>query len=178
MKNKVEFDIDNPETVREFLQSQKRTWVYNPYEEQEHNEDFASFIFLGKYKNKEVVFIVIFITLGLHFSITLEDTVEEEIRKLYPEYDGKDSKLPDDEMEAFLEHKAQIKGKLMAENSIYLQEFMDFEDNFEEGDQIVLLNVALNIYEVNEKEIDKFVKSFQDNTFKLDENLYSFRPIR
>ncbi|KOY88237.1 hypothetical protein AD998_15440 [bacterium 336/3] len=151
-------------------------WAYNP--DEEYNEDFASFFFLGKYKNKDVVFIVVFITLGVHYSITIDETAEEEMRKLYPEYNGKDSKLSNDTMEAILEHKAEIKGKLLLEKNLQVQEFMDFDDDFEGGDQIVILKVALNIYEVNEEEIDKFVKSFQNNTFKLDETLYSFRPIR
>ncbi|MCU0438805.1 MAG: hypothetical protein MUC49_12965 [Raineya sp.] len=176
MKNKVEFNLDNPNTIKEFLISHTTPWVYNP--DEEHNEDFASFFFLGTYKNQDVVFIVIFITLGVHYSMTIEDTVEEEIRKLYPEYDGKDSKLPNNKMEAILEHKAEIKGKLLLEKNIKVQEFIDFDDDFEGGDQIVILKVALNINEVNEEEIDKFVKSFQNNTFKLDETSYSFRPIR
>ncbi|KOY88236.1 hypothetical protein AD998_15435 [bacterium 336/3] len=152
--------------------SQTAPWVYNPDEEQD--EDFAFFFFLGKHKNKDVVFDVAFFPLSVHYASIIEETAEEEIRKLYPEYDGEDSKLPDDKMEAILEHKAEIIGEMEAEENLKVQEFMDFDDDFEEGDQIVLLTVSLNIDEVNEEEIDKFVKSFQNNTLKIDENLYSF----
>ncbi|MCU0438806.1 MAG: hypothetical protein MUC49_12970 [Raineya sp.] len=172
MKNKVKFDTESPKAIKEFLQSQKLTWVYNPDEEQD--EDFAFFFFLGKYKNKDVVFDAAFFPLSVHYASIIEENAEEEIRKLYPEYDGEDSKLPNSKLEEILEHKAEIIAEMEAEESLKVQEFIDFDDDFEEGNQIVLLTVSLNIDEINEEEIEKFVKSFNDNTFKLDENLYSF----
>ncbi|KOY87354.1 hypothetical protein AD998_15445 [bacterium 336/3] len=183
MKNNIKFNTESPKAIKEFLISQTAPWVYNPDEEyeKEYCQDFTSFFFLGKYKNKDVVFMVEFITLGIHYSITIDEKAEEEIKRLYPEYDGGDGKLPDNQMEAILEHKAQIKGKLIVEKNIKVREFIkfdDFGDDFAKEDPKVRLTVALNIDEVNEEEIDKFVKSFQNNMFKLDETLYSFRPIR
>jgi len=172
MKNKVKFSTESPKTIKEFLQSQKLTWVYNPDEEQD--EDFAFFFFQGKYKNKEVIFDVAFFPLSVHYASIIEEQAEEEVKKLYPEYEGEESNLPQNKLEEILEHKAEIIAEMEAESDVKVQEFIEFDDDFEEGDEIVLLTVSLNIDEVNEEEVSKFVENYLNNTFKLDENLYSF----
>lgn len=172
MKNKIKFNTEDPQEIRRILENQKLQWVYNP--DEESDDEFAFFFFLGKYKDKEVVFDVALFPLSVHYASVLEEKAEEEVLKLFPDYQGKDSKLPEKRLEEIWEQKAEIIAEMEAENSIRVQEFMEFDDDFEEGNEIVLLTVSLNVDEINEELITNFVTKFQQNNLQLDPNLYSF----
>jgi hypothetical protein len=172
MKNKIKFNTEDPQEIRRILENQKLQWVYNP--DEESDDEFAFFFFLGKYKDKEVVFDVAFFPLSVHYASVLEEKAEEEVLKLFPDYQGKDSKLPEKRLEEIWEQKAEIIAEMEAENSIRVQEFIEFDDDFEEGNEIVLLTVSLNVDEINEEVITNFVTKFQQNNLQLDPNLYSF----
>ena len=58
------------------------------------------------------------------------------------------------------------------EEAVKVQEFVDLDTNHDFG---IGLDAALNVEEINEKVISKFIKEFNDDTLVLDETLYSFQ---
>lgn len=173
MKVKAEFDPNSALSVKEYLQKNKQLWVYNPAEEQD--EETAYFFFLGDYKGKEVVFDVALMPLYLHYMATLEEKADQEVQKLFPDYKGYDSQLPEKRWEEIWERKAEIIAELEAEGEPKVQEFIEYDDeDYQAEDAFVLMTVALNKDKIDEKVIQNFVQCYKSGTLQLDPNLYAF----
>ena len=57
------------------------------------------------------------------------------------------------------------------EESVKVQEFIDLDTNHDYG---VGLDVSLNVEQIDEEVIIKFIQEFNDDTLVLDDTLYSF----
>jgi hypothetical protein len=57
------------------------------------------------------------------------------------------------------------------EESVKVQEFIDIDTNHDYG---IGLDASLNVEEIDEDVITKFVREFNDDTLELDDTLYSF----
>lgn len=177
MKKTIPFDNTNCSSIRNYLIQNQLDWAYDYSEEQ--NEEAAFFFFAGIHKGKEVIFDVFMMPLALHYMALAEEIADQEVQKLFPEYQGYENadRLPEKKMDEIWEKKAEIMAEIEAEGDLKVQEFIEIDDTeIEEAkdDLIVMLTVVLNIDEVSKQTIDKFVKEYKNNTFQLDENLYSF----
>jgi hypothetical protein len=61
---------------------------------------------------------------------------------------------------------------LEEEETVKVQEFVDLDTSHEFG---VGLDASLNVEEINEKVVAKFIQEFNDDTLVLDDTLYSFQ---
>lgn len=168
MKKNIPFDTENPQSIKEFLLKQQKPWVYNPEEIQD--EESAFFFFEGKHKGKDVIFDTLIMTLSLHYAATIDDEANAVMQEIYPAFEPEDENMS----EEMIEKKAEIIAELEAEGEIKVREFVEIDDDFEESDKIVLLIVALNVEEINDEVVNKFVNDFSKQELKLDENLYAF----
>ncbi|GAB4123492.1 MAG: hypothetical protein OHK0045_16060 [Raineya sp.] len=177
MKKNIPFDNTDCVSIRNYLIENNLEWTYDYAEEQ--NEEAAFFFFTGIHKSREVVFDVFMMPLSLHYMALAEEIADQEVQKLFPEYRGYESvnNLPEKKLEEIWEKKAEIIAEIEAEDNLKVQEFIEIDDSeieSQHNDLIVMLTVVLNIDEINEEIIDKFVKDYKNNTLRLDENLYSF----
>jgi len=177
MKKTIPFDNTDCNSIRNYLIKNQLEWTYDYSEEQ--NEETAFFFFAGTHKGKEVIFDVFLVPLSIHYMALAEEMADQEVQKLFPEYQGYESidKLSEMKMEEIWEKKAEIIAEIEAEGDLKVQEFIEIDDSEideAQSDLMVLLTVALNVDEINKEVIDKFVKEYKTNTLQLDENLYSF----
>ena len=62
--------------------------------------------------------------------------------------------------------------ELEEEEAVKVQEFIDLDTNHDYG---IGLDAALNVDEINDKVISRFVTEFNEDTLILDDTLYSFQ---
>ncbi len=173
MKHKAYFDANDALSIKKYLKENNLRWVYNPNEDSD--EETAYFFFVGKYKEKEVLFDVALMPLYLHYMAVLEEKADEEAQKIFPDYKGYESKLSEKRWEEIWEYKAEIIAELESEGEIKVQEFIEYDDeDYQAEDAFVLMTIALNRDKIDKTEIENFVRSYQEGTFQLDSHLYAF----
>jgi hypothetical protein len=134
--------------------------------------EFAHFQFVGKYEGKEVIYDAVMGTLRLNHSSLVFEEAEKRMKKSHPNYIELEKRKPnykeDEEMELMLE---EIIEELEEEEVVQVSEFVEVETDFEYG---IGLDVALNVEEIDNEVITKFVNDFNAGTLNLDKTLYSF----
>jgi hypothetical protein len=172
------FDPIEIATIRKQMEADGRNFVVTEGEPQA--EDFANFLFIGQYEGKEVIYDGVMYTLSLLHNSKLYEMAEEKAREKYPDYQGwelqesADGQIApmgeiDEEVEEF---KASIVMELEEDESVKVQEVLELDSTFDFG---IGLEVALNVEVIDEEVITRFIESFNNGTFKLDETLYSFQ---
>lgn len=134
--------------------------------------EFAHFQFVGKHDGEEVIYDAVMGTLRLNHSSLVFEEAENRMKKSYPGYVEVDKRKPNfkanEDMELMLE---EIIEELEEEEVIQVAEFVEIDEDFEYG---IGLDIALNVEEIDDKVITKFVNEFNAGTLKLDPTLYSF----
>lgn len=134
--------------------------------------EFAHFQFVGKHDGEEVIYDAVMGTLRLNHSSLVFEEAENRMKKSYPSYVEVDKRKPNfkanEDMELMLE---EIIEELEEEEVIQVAEFVEIDEDFEYG---IGLDIALNVEEIDDKVITKFVNEFNAGTLKLDPTLYSF----
>lgn len=141
--------------------------------------EFKHFYFVGNHEGKEVVFDAVVYTLEMYYASTLYEIAEEEAVKQFPHYkpydlnvDESGEIIADGEVdEEIEEYKASIIMELQEDDEVKVKETIQFDADFDYG---VGLEAMLNVEEVTEEVITKFISEFNAGTLRLDENLYSF----
>lgn len=135
--------------------------------------DYTEFQFVGKYKGQEVIYNAAMFTLALHHNSLVFEEAEAKIKKLYKDYvpveDRTEKTKINEEAELMLEELIE---EMEDEETIKVSEFMEIDDNFEYG---IGLEICLNVEEIDDEVIEKFVNEFNAGTFELDKTLYSFK---
>lgn len=145
-----------------------------------NSEEFINFLFLGMFEGKQVIYDAALYTLRLHHSSEVYELAEHEAAKKFPNFKGinyeedeegnlKPLSSEEEEIGWFI---TEIIMELEEEEAVKVQEFIDIDTNHDYG---VGLDAALNVDEINDKVIRKFIKEFNDDTLVLDETLYSFQ---
>lgn len=134
--------------------------------------EFAHFQFIGKHDGQEVIYDAVMGTLRLNHSSLVFEEAEARMKKSYPSYVEVDKRKPNykanEDMELMLE---EIIEELEEEEMIQVAEFVEIDEEFEYG---IGLDIALNVEEIDDEVITKFVNEFNAGTLKLDPTLYSF----
>lgn len=137
--------------------------------------EFAHFQFVGNYEGKEVIYDAVMGTLRLNHSSLVFEEAEIRMKKAYPNYIEIDKRKPsykvDEDMELMLE---EIIEELEEEEDFKVSEFVEVETDFEYG---IGLDIALNVEEIDNEVITKFVNDFNGGNLKLDPTLYSFSSL-
>ncbi len=170
-----------PLTIQEY--KNKITEAGTPYlldQEDEHNEEYTHFYFVGVYEGKEVIYDTVMYTLRLEHESELFEIAEDRAAQHFPEYSkityeedekGNPATLDplQEEIGLFI---AEVIMELEEEEAVKVQEHVDLDINTDFG---IALDVGILAENITDKEIKKFIKDFNEDTLKLDENLYSFQ---
>lgn len=147
--------------------------------DEENSEEFVNFHFIGKHEGKEVVYDTALYTLRLHHASEVYELAEHEAAKKFPNFNPityeedengnmKPLSVEEEEIGWFI---TELIMEMEEEESVKVQEFIDIDTNHDYG---IGLDASLNVEEIDEIVISKFVKEFNDDTIVLDETLYSF----
>jgi hypothetical protein len=166
--------------LRQQIKHSGFSFLYNDDEVQSEELEFAHFFFVGKHEGKDVIFDAVMYTLQLAHSSKLYEMAEMRAVEKFPhykpfEYDEDEHGNiiePEEIDEEVEEFKAEIMDELEEEESVKVREEVVLDTDFEYG---IGLEVSLNVDEITEEVIDKFVKDFNNGTLNLDPTMYSFR---
>ena len=147
--------------------------------DEENSEEFVNFHFIGKHEGKEVVYDTALYTLRLHHASEVYELAEHEAAKKFPNFNPityeedengnmKPLTVEEEEIGWFI---TELIMEMEEEESVKVQEFIDIDTNHDYG---IGLDASLNVEEIDEIVISKFVKEFNDDTLVLDDTLYSF----
>lgn len=171
----------DPETIQEYkdkMNAAGTAWLKD--EEDEHNDEYTHFYFVGLYEGKEVIYDTVMYTLRLQHESELFEIAEHRAAQHFPEYrkityeedeNGNLAALDPLEEEIGL-YIAEVIMELEEEEAVKVKEHVDLDVNTDFG---VALDVGLQREKITSAEIDKFIRDFNEDTLELDENLYSFQ---
>ena len=168
------FDPKEIAELKKECAAENQTFVlFDDEENMNDSHEFAHFQFIGKHEGKEVIYDAVFATLRLNYESMLYEEAEKEVKKMFPKFvsfeDRKANYKPDEESEEMLQ---ELMEQMEEDETIQVTESLEIDHDFEYG---IGLDIALNVEEIDNDVIAKFVKEFNAGTFKLDNTLYSFK---
>jgi hypothetical protein len=171
----------DPRTIQEYQDKMKLSGrAYVEAEEDERNDEYAHFYFIGVYEGKEVIYDTVMYTLRLQHESELFEIAEHRAAQHFPEYkkityeedeNGNLATLDPLEEEIGL-YIAEVIMELEEEEAVKVKEHVDMDINTDFG---VALDVGIHREQIGQTEIEKFIQDFNEDTLDLDENLYSFQ---
>lgn len=172
------FDPENIEKLKSELKQAGKLFKIIP--DEENSDEFVNFYFIGMHEGKEVIYDAALYTLRLHHSSEVYELAEHEAAKKFPNFNGISYEEDEDgnmkpltsEEEEIGWFITEIIMDLEEEEAIKVQEFVDIDTHHDYG---IGLDAALNIEEITESVINKFIMDFNDDTLVLDDTLYSFQ---
>lgn len=177
MKNKG-FDPQIIVDYKQRIEATGQGFYFDPNDET--NDEYAHFYFVGNYEGKEVVYDTVMYTLRLQHESELFEVAEHRAAKHFPEYkkityeedeNGNLENLDPLEEEIGL-FMAEVMMELEEEEAIKVKEHVDMDEHADFG---ISLDVGLHVEKITSKEIQKFIKDFNEDNLVLDETLYSFQ---
>lgn len=147
------------------------------HDEPDNVEEFVHVQFVGDYKGQEAIFDAVIYSLRLHYNSIVYETAERKALKTYPLYvpmENRDETYEanedmDDEVELYI---TELIEEIEENEEVKLSEHLEIDEDFEYG---IGLDVCLNVDEVNDKIVTKFVDEYLAGTIKLDQTMYSFK---
>jgi hypothetical protein len=172
------FDPKEIQKIKDACRQQNKPYILNENEPQ--GEEFAHFLFVGDYEGKEVIFDAVLYTLRLHHSSVLYEAAEDKTAEQFPKYKRWDFEedengellLPEDLDEEAENFKAEVMAELEETDAIKVKEHINIDTDFDYG---IALEACLNIEEVTDEVIQKFVNDFKSDNIMMDDTLYSFK---
>lgn len=171
----------DPETIEDYKSKIKVLGTtYLEEKEDEHNDEYAHFYFIGLYEGKEVIYDTVMYTLRLQHESELFEIAEHRAAQHFPQYkkisyeedeNGNLATLDPLEEEIGL-YIAEVIMELEEEEAVKVREHVDLDINTDFG---VALDVGILKEKITAVEIQKFIKDFNEDNLQLDENSYSFQ---
>jgi hypothetical protein len=145
-------------------------FIYHPDEEQdEEDQQFANFLFVGKDNGREVVFDAYITTLAYEYHMTVLDEAETKYYEKYPQLRDKDFfDLTDAQQE---EYDKVVDGVYASDLVKVQEDLVLYEDD---EPHMIGMEIFLNVKKISAKTIEDFVKKFNSDTLELDDRMYSF----
>ena len=146
----------------------------------DNSEEYQNFQFVGKHQGKDVIYDAAIYTLKMLHNSEVFEMAQHKAAQKFPEYkriayeedeNGDIEPLGDNEEEIGL-FIAEVMEELEEEEAIKVQEHVEIDDKLDFG---IGVDASLNVVEVNDEVIRKFVAEFNDDTLKLDPRHYSFQ---
>jgi hypothetical protein len=172
------FDPQVIEEYRKKIHTANQQFILD--EEDENSEEYVHFYFIGLYEGKEVVYDAVMYTLRLQHESEMFEIAEHRAAKHFPEYkkisyeedeNGNLAALDPLEEEIGL-YIAEVIMELEEEETVKVKEHVDMDPNTDFG---VALDIGIHVEKITSKEIEKFVKDFNEDSLSLDETMYSFQ---
>lgn len=147
---------------------------------EDNGDEYVNFLFIGKYKNKEVIYDAVIYTLRLSHHSALYELAEERTTQKYPEFNAMDYSMDENGDLNNLTEKEEEIGLYMTElileledeGEVKVKEHLEFDTSLDFG---VGLDIGLNVEEVSDNIIGDFIKQFNSGSIQLDETLYTFQ---
>lgn len=146
----------------------------------ENGPEYKHFYFIGLYEGREVIYDAALYTLRLHHNSELYEIAEHRAANHFPEF--KQIKYREDEngdlqaLDSLEEeiglYMAEVIMELEEEGEIRVCEFLDIDPNLDFG---VGLDAALNVDEITDQVISRFVRQFNEDILSLDATYYTFQ---
>lgn len=172
------YDIQIIEELKAELEKSGKNFKIIP--DDENSDEFVNFYFIGMFEGKETIYDAALYTLRLHHASEVYELAEHEAAKKFPNFKGinyeedengnmKPLTSEEEEIGWFI---TEIIMEMEEEETVKVQEFVDIDTNHDYG---IGLDAALNVEEITEKTISKFIQEFNDDTLVLDDTLYAFQ---
>jgi hypothetical protein len=177
MENKG-FDPATIEEYRAKIGAQGK--IFTMDEEDENTDEYAHFYFIGLFEGKEVIYDAVMYTLRLQHESEMFEIAEHRAAKHFPQYrkityeedeNGNLATLDPLEEEIGL-YIAEVIMELEEEETVKVKEHVDLDAHADFG---VALDIGLHLEKITPREIEKFIKDFNEDNLKLDDTLYSFQ---
>ncbi len=173
------FDPKEIAELKKECKEENSTFIYVDDEEGDYlgEGEYAHIHFVGMRDGKEVIFDAVVYTLRLHHSSLVYEEAERRVMKIYPLFvppENRDETYQaNDEMDEEIELLIQEFIEEIEENEeVKVAEGVEEEKDFEYG---IGLDVYLNVEEIDEDVLEKFVEEYTTNTLKFDPTMYSFK---
>ncbi len=171
----------DPKVIQEYRERMTQNGTAYLMDESDDNTDeYAHFYFIGLYEGKEVIYDAVIYTLRLQHESEMYEIAEHRAAQHFPQY--KKISYDEDEngnMEALdpLEEEiglfmAEVIMELEEEEAVKVKEHVDMDPNAEFG---ISLDIGLHREKINARDIEKFVRDFNEDSINLDETMYSFQ---
>ena len=171
----------DPATINDYKSKMEASGkVYLEDVEDEQKDEYVHFYFIGLHEGMEVIYDTVMYTLRLQHESELFEIAEERAAEHFPDYkkityeedeNGNREALDAVEEEIGL-YIAEVIMELEEEETVKVREHVDLDVNTDFG---VALDVGIQCTKITPKEIEKFIRDFNEDTLDLDENLYSFQ---
>src|SRR5687767_7986147 len=169
------------QTIHDFkarMQAKGKEYLLD--EEDEQNDEYVHFYFIGIYEGKEAIYDAVMYTLRLQHESELFEIAEHRAARHFPEYkkityeedeNGNLATLDplEEEIGLFI---AEVIMELEGEEAVKVKEHVDMDPNTDFG---VALDIGFHVEKITEKKIESFIRNFNEDTLELDETLYSFQ---
>jgi hypothetical protein len=171
----------DPNTIAEYkkrMAEAGKTFLLD--EGDDNNDEYVHFYFIGVYEGKEVIYDAAMYTLRLQHESELFEIAEHRAAKHFPEFkkiayeedeNGNLENLDPLEEEIGL-YMAEVIVELEEEEAVKVKEHVDLDAHTDFG---VALDIGLHLDRITEKDIEKFIKDFNEDNLTLDQTLYSFQ---
>lgn len=170
----------DPNTIEEYKNKMKALGTAYLEEEDDRNDEYKHFYFIGLYEGREVIYDTVMYTLRLHHESELFEIAEHRAAQHFPEYskitceedeNGNLAALDPLEEEIGL-YIAEVIMELEEEEAVKVREHVELDADTDFG---VSLDVGLQREKIAYQDMEKFIRDFSEDTLNLDENLYSFQ---
>ena len=171
----------DPATIQEYKNKMTAMGVnFLEDDEDQRNDEYAHFYFVGLFEGKEVIYDTVMYTLRLQHESELFEIAEHRAAKHFPEYrkityeedENGNLAVLDPLQEEIGLYIAEVIMELEEEEAVKVKEHVDLDVNTDFG---VALDVGIQREKITEAEIAKFIQDFNEDNLQLDENLYSFQ---
>lgn len=148
-------------------------------DEEEVSDEMAEFHFIGEYEGKPVIYDCLLGTLQLAYESNLLELAEAKTKEKFPDYRGFEFEIDDqgnaiasgEESEEIEAYKAYAMYEIEEAGEANVAESVETDPSFEFG---VGLEAYLNVLEITEATILKFIEDFNAGALNLDPVRYSF----
>ncbi len=177
-KNNDGFDPQEINALKEECRQEGKSFVYVEDDDLDVLEsgECVHIQFPGVYQTQEVIYDALVYTLRLHHSSLVYEMGVEEVQKTFPTYVPPEDRELSYRIAPELEEEAEtalteIIDEIEETETVKVQEHVDVDADFDYG---ISLDVCLNVEEITDEVIEKFIRDFNANTLSLDTTLYSF----
>lgn len=166
-------------TIIEEYKSRMNKYGFMVVESEDNGDEYVNFMFIGEYKGREVIYDAVIYTLRLNHRSDLYEIAEQKTVERFPEFNsmtysvdenGDLNELSEKEEEIGL-YMTELILELEEEGEVKVKEHVEVDTSLDFG---VGLDIGLNVEEVTNEVLAKFVQDFNSGKLKLDETLYSF----
>lgn len=171
------FDAVEIDKLKQKIAQEKSSFVL--VDTEDNNDEYKHFRFAGMYEGKEVIYDAVIYTLRLHHASEVYELAEHKAAQKFPNFkpikfqedENGDLRTLDSVEEEIGLYIAEMIDDIEDEELVKVQEHVDMDNGGEYG---IGLDIGLNVDEVDDDVMNKFVTDFNEDNLKLDDTLYSF----